>query len=278
MILSDLRQIEPRVLAWLAGNQKFLDLVAQGQSPYEAHARASMNYTNPAPLDQTDKPMYKLAKARVLGLGFGCGWEKFITVAYTMARLDITKDDPEFIEEVNPHTGVVTKVPGYGANSKRIVTQYRADNPQTTGLWKRLDDAFKQSIGSDFTITLPSGRKMRYEDVKASLTIEPDKETGKPRRTWKYTAMSDARRKAFYGGKLCENITQATARDVFAEQIIRMEDRGWTNLFSSHDEAILEVDQSVTAKDVEAEMGFCPKWLPGCPIAAEAKEVSHYLK
>jgi len=57
-----------------------------------------------------------------------------------------------------------------------------------------------------------------------------------------------------------------------------MEDRGWRNLFSAHDEAILEVDQSVTAKDVEKEMGHCPEWLKGCPIAAEAKEVSHYLK
>lgn len=278
MILSDLRQIEPRVLAWLAGNQKFLDLVAQGQSPYEAHARASMNYNEPTPLDKTDPLMYKLAKARVLGLGYGCGWEKFITVAYSMARLDITKDDPEFVDEVDPYTGAVTKVSGYGFNSKRIVEQYRKDNPEITALWKALDEGFRRSMGGDFIVTLPSGRKMRYEDVRASLTIEKDKKTGKPRKNWKFTAMSDALRKPFYGGKLCENLVQAASRDVFAEQVIRMQDRGWDNLFSAHDEAILEVDQSVTAADVEREMSFCPSWLPGCPIAAEAREVDHYLK
>lgn len=278
MIVSDLRQIEPRVLAWVAGNQKFLDLVAQGQSPYEAHARASMNYTNPAPLADTDPLMYKLAKARVLGLGYGCGWEKFITVAYSMARLDITKDDPEFMDEVDPYTGKSTKVSGYGKFSKEIVAQYRKDNPQIVAVWKNLDDAFKRSLGEDFIMRLPSGRAMRYEQVKQSVTVEMDKQTGKPRKKWKFTAQSDAKRKAFYGGKLCENLVQATSRDVFGEHVIGMEDRGWRNLFSSHDEAILEVDQSVTPEQVREAMSFCPDWLRGCPIDAEAKEVSHYLK
>ncbi len=278
MIVSDLSQIEPRVLAWVAGNQKFLDLVGAGYSPYEAHARASMKYTESTPLKDTDAGMYKLAKARVLGLGYGCGWEKFITVAYSMARLDITKDDPEFIDEVNPHTGAVTKVSGYGANSKAIVKQFRDDNKDITDLWKRLDEKFKGSVGDRFVMSLPSGRKMTYEDVRATLTLEKDKKTGKPVKNWKFTAMSDARRKHYYGGKLTENLIQAIARDVFGVQVIRMEDKGLSNLFSAHDEAILEVDQSVSAKDVEKEMSYCPDWLKGCPIAAEAKEVSHYLK
>jgi DNA polymerase len=120
---------------------------------------------------------------------------------------------------------------------------------------------------------------MRYEAVKATLTLEKDKKTGKPRKNWKFTAMSDSMRRHFYGGKLVENLVQATARDVFAEQIVDMEyNRGWCNLFSSHDEAILEVDQSVTAKQVEEAMGKCPEWLKGCPIAAKAKEVVCYLK
>jgi len=278
MILSDLRQIEPRVLAMIAGNKNFLDLVATGMSPYEAHARSTMKYSNLSKLEQTDPVMYKLAKARVLGLGFGCGWEKFITVAYNMARLDITKDDPEFCEEPDIN-GKLRQVSGYGKFSREIVTKYRADNPQIVDLWEKLDDAFKRSIGTDFVMTLPSGRQMRYSEVKASLVIKPDPETGKPRKSWKYTALSNGNRKPFYGGKLTENLVQATARDIFAEQIVRMEDKdGWTNLFSSHDEAILEVDQSVTAKDVEHEMSYCPEWFKGCPIAAEAREVDHYLK
>ena len=83
---------------------------------------------------------------------------------------------------------------------------------------------------------------------------------------------------AFYGGKLVENLVQATARDIFAGPLLDMEDAGWTNLFSSHDEAILEVDPDVTPKMVEDAMSKTPEWMPGLPVAAEAKEVAHYCK
>lgn len=276
MIVSDLSQIEPRVLAWLVGDTQLLDYVRSGKSIYEAHARATMGHTG----DRLDKnsTTYKLAKARVLGLGFGCGWEKFISMAYALARLDITSEDPEWIEESNPFTEEVKKVSGYGHTSKKVVADFRSQNARTVALWRKLDDSFKRSIGSDFTLTLPSGRQMKYCDVRSSVQIKPDPITKKPKRSWVFTADSDGRRKASYGGKLCENLVQATARDVFAEHIVRLEDRGFPNLFSVHDEAVLEVDQDVTAADVEHEMSYCPDWLAGCPIAAEAKEVSHYLK
>ena len=119
---------------------------------------------------------------------------------------------------------------------------------------------------------------MRYEDVRASMKIEKDPNTGKPRRVNVFTADIRGKRKPFYGGKLVENVTQAAARDVFGEQLVRMDRLGWPSLFHCHDEAILEVDQNVTARDVEHEMAYCPEWLKGCPIAAEAKEVAHYLK
>lgn len=278
MIASDLSQIEPRVLAWCAKDWDFLNIVRKGISVYQAHAEATMGWPAGVPMDKKSTD-YKLAKARILALGYGAGWEKFITMAWTLARLDITKDDPEWIEEVNPFTGEVKQVSGYGITSKKIVAQFRADNPKVQqGLWQTLDDAFKRSIGSDFILTLPSGRKMRYEKVRCETRIEQDPETGKPRRRSVFTADSDGRRKQFYGGKLTENLVQATARDVFAEHLLRLEDRGWTNLFSVHDEAVLEVDQDVKASDVEQEMSYCPEWLAGCPIAAEAHEMEHYQK
>jgi len=276
MVVSDLAQIEPRVLAWITGDWDMLNRVRAGDSVYVAHARATMGFRG----EKMDKGSteYKLAKARVLGLGYQCGWRKFIGMAQNLARLDITTEDPEWIEDTNPFNSKITRIPGYGANSKRIVKEFREQNPKITALWQRLSDAFRMSVGSDFILTLPSGRRMRYEKVKVSCRIEKDPETGQPKKVTVFMANSDGRWKGFYGGKICENLIQATARDVFAGQMIAMEDRGWTNLFSAHDEAILEVDQSVTAQEVEHEMSRCPEWLKGCPIAAEAKEVAHYLK
>jgi len=276
MIVSDLSQIEPRVLAWITGDWDMLNRVRAGDSVYVAHARATMGFTG----DKMDKnsTMYKLAKARILGLGYQCGWEKFIAMAQDLARLDITVDDPEFIEETNPFTGAVKQLPGWGATSKKIVAEFRKQNPKITALWEKLGNGFKMSVGDNFAMSLPSGRVMRYDKVRRSVKLEKDKDTGLPKRTSVYTATTDGRFRPFYGGKLTENLIQAIARDVFAEHLVAMEDKGWTNLFSVHDEAVLEVDQDVTAADVEHEMSACPKWLAGCPISAEAKEVSHYLK
>jgi DNA polymerase len=279
MIVSDLCQIEPRVLAWLVGDWDMLNKVRAGDSVYVAHARATMGFMG----DKMDKNSteYKLAKARVLALGYQCGWEKFIIMAQDVARLDITTEDPEWIENKNPFTGKVTQVSGYGATSKRYVKEFREQNPKIcgeNGLWRKLGDAFKMSLGSDFVMTLPSGRKMCYEKVKLTMRIKKDPETGLPKKETVFMADTDGRYKGYYGGKLTENLVQATARDVFASHLIGMQDQGLDCLFTNHDEAIMEVDQSVTARDIEHEMSRCPDWLQGCLIAAEAKEISHYQK
>lgn len=278
MIASDLSQIEPRVLAWCAKDWDFLERVRSGISCYQAHAETTMGWPAGIPMD--DKSLdYKLAKARLLALGYGAAWEKFITMAWTLARLDITKDDPEWVTETDPFTGKTRQVSGYGQFSKKVVSEFRAQNPKIQhGLWGRLDEMFKRSIDEDFVMSLPSGRKMRYEKVKCEIRIEPDKETGQPRRKSVFTASVDGRRKTFYGGKLTENLVQAIARDVFGVHVLRLADRGWDTLFTVHDEAVLEVDQDVSACDVEQEMMFCPEWLAGCPIKAKAQEIAHYKK
>lgn len=278
MILSDLAQIEPRVLGWLTGNTELLQKISGGMSIYEAFARSTMGYTGPK-MNKASKE-YKLIKIQVLQLGYQAGWKKFITTALKENGIDLTENDPEFIEELDKISGKLKQVPGRGQFAKQIVREFREKNPRITGLWEDMDSKFKRSIGTDMNITLPSGRKICYAHIKGALRIEKDLETGKPRQKWEFTATTDGRRRfPWYGGKIVENICQAIGRDAFAECVVRLEDRNdCTNLFSSHDEAILEVDQSVTPEEVEAEMSVTPDWLPGCPIGAEAKEVKHYCK
>lgn len=89
----DESQIEPRVLNQLAGNFELLRLVKAGVAIYEAHARATMEWTG-GDLKTENRKLYALAKARVLGLGYGCGWKKFIQLA-AIAGVDITENDKE---------------------------------------------------------------------------------------------------------------------------------------------------------------------------------------
>lgn len=277
MILSDLRQIEPRVLSWMAGDTKKMDLVRTGMSVYEAHARATMGWTGGV-LQDENPDLYALAKARELALGYQAGWEKFIAMAMTLAGVDITVDDPEW--EVPPSPECPEGVSGYGMTSRRIVAEYRQQNSLVQGLWNRLDSAFKQSIGRDFTTTLPSGRVMRYEKVRCETRVEPDPKTKKPRRKSVFTADVGGRRFQYYGGKLTENGDQAISRDVFGAHLLAIEDAfgAGTVLFSSHDEAINEVDEHVQASDIRDIMSRCPEWITGLPVDAEAKEVPCYQK
>ena len=292
MMAPDLSQIEPRVLAWLVKDKKMLDLMASGISPYQAHAEATMGWAG-TDMKENDKELYALAKARVLGLGFGCGWKKFITVAQAMAGLDITKDDPKEVQAVSDEgnpcfntDGSPIMVDGYGMNSKRIVREYRESNPLITGLWKKLDDAFKGSIGGNFEMELPSGRTLRYPEVMREHKRVMDPENpGKWLTKWVITALAfDQKRNAvvrkpFYGGLLCENLVQATARDVFAESLLRFEDAaGIDNLFSVHDEGVIETEPQITVADVRHLMTRTPDWIEGLPVACDVKIIPHYTK
>jgi hypothetical protein len=279
MIVCDLAQIEPRVLAWLSGNKALLEQLGGGMALYEAHARQTMGWTG-GMLSVEAPATYALAKARVLSLGYQAGWEKFIVMASSYG-IDITKDDPKW--EVEPDTlGVLGEAqdgtPGYGMTARKMVAEFRRDNPKIVDLWGKMDAGFKSSVGGDYTVNLPSGRKLRYKSVRVEGRIEPLPKTGKPTKRWIFTADTNGRRTTYYGGKLVENATQAVARDVFSTHLLAL-DRAERDsvLFSCHDEAIIETD-CLTTGDVKRIMSETPEWLSGCPVSAVAKEVSCYCK
>ena len=82
-----------------------------------------------------------------------------------------------------------------------------------------------------------------------------------------------------YSGKLVENITQATARDLLAEAMWRLEQAGLDIVGHVHDEVILEVQKdSITVDEVCAIMNQNPKWAEGLPLASAGYTGTHYFK
>ncbi len=268
-ICSDLSQIEPRVLAWLAGDFAMLDKVRQGFGIYEAAAISRGLYSGEKGKFKQEKKKYAMVKANVLALGYQCGAERYIEAAKIMAGYDVCQND-----DIDPLTG--EKI--YGSAAKREVEIFRKENPKTVALWNRLDREFKSSAGGDYVIELPSGRKMTYRKVRREVrkVFNPKTETYEPK--FVFTGECRGRREMFYGGLLTENTTQATARDVFAEMVLDAHKKTRCPLFHVYDEIIHEVDKDVTTKDIEASMSITPAWLEGCPIGAEAQESMHYLK
>lgn len=251
LIIADLAQIEPRVLAWFSEDWDTLKMVKSGVDIYEAHARMTMNYNLDIPLkvaaeqEERYKKLRQLAKARVLGLGYGCGADKFVVVAKVLAGLDITRDESEV-----------------------IVRNWRESNPKITAFWKDLENHFRMRVPEPVEFELPSGRKLRYrqpESVAGSLTARIPRQ-GKliPVRIW--------------GAILCENIIQAASRDVFCEGVLRLKANGFKVILTVHDEVVVEAEPHQTASEVVRLLCETPSWISGLPIDAEASEAQIYTK
>lgn len=90
-------------------------------------------------------------------------------------------------------------------------------------------------------------------------------------------------RKETYGGELVENATQATARDLMAEAMLRVDQHpDYDLLLSVHDEEIAEIeDEKIhdgSVKEFEALMEQLPIWAEGCPVDAEGWMGFRYRK
>lgn len=251
LVVADYGQIEARVTAWLAGDSDLLELVRQGVDIYEAHARATMGYKNSDKLKNVDPDMRQLAKARVLSLGFGCGANKFRQMAKTMYNLEIGETE-----------------------AKRTVREYRKTTP-VPKLWKQLERDIWDNNDSTYDIELPSGRKLRYRGVKRRgdeysqvLTVAvPKGRNFIHTKTW--------------GGKLTENLVQATARDLFVEGVLRIEEAGIPVIMRVHDEVVCLVPEesaAEAAREIEHLMTIVPPWAEGLPVSAEAEIMDCYTK
>jgi DNA polymerase I-like protein with 3'-5' exonuclease and polymerase domains len=247
LVVCDLSQIEARCILYLARDKATLDVLRTGVDVYEAHARATMGYKDPRPLKDVDKALRQLAKARVLGLGFGCGPKKFQVVAKMMAGLEISPSEAE-----------------------QVVSDYRASNTRVVALWRALDEALRKSQGTHLIVTLPSLRTLTYRDVKAGF-----ESSGVIPRNGKML------RSKLYGGLLAENLTQAFARDIFMDRVVALSDKGYEVILRVHDEVVCLVDEAnaeEARKDIEAIMSTPPEWCKNLPMGAEATVMRYYAK
>lgn len=288
-VMPDLSQIEPRVSAVITGDFESVKLMASGISPYEAHALATgMCREDELPLKKTDPPRYSLAKARVLALGYASGHKKFLE----MAALYVTPTEvgrifsapvaarqreayEEYLKKVKQPTltALYRRADEAGKtrliNSWLIVSDYRQRMPKTVAMWRKLGSLLDSAVGDDLHITLPSGRQIHYHSVAKN----EDGETT--------AAMPDfgrLQRSKIYGGAIFNHVVQSLARDVFAECLLRLDDAGYSVVFSVHDEAIIEAPLDAPVEPIIRIMSTAPAWLPNLPVASEAATSTYYTK
>jgi DNA polymerase len=270
---ADFAAIEPRVLAWLAGQRHLIRLFATGGDAYR-HMAAEI-YVRSADAIAKGSVERQLGKQAVLGCGYGLGAPKFRT---TCAKAGIQIDE---------------------GLAERVVQTYRTTNDRIGALWRELEHAALRAVeqpgltvpaaagrvrfrikGDFLWLILPSGRPLAY----AKPRIE-DVETpwGELRPQVTYLGVNSVtpawERQNAYGGKWTENVVQAVARDLLAAAMLRLEQAGYPIVLTVHDEIVAEVPAcSGSVEEFEAIMCQLPDWATGCPVAAEGWRGLRYRK
>jgi DNA polymerase bacteriophage-type len=261
LMVVDFNAIEARVLAWLAGEQEPLDVFATGQCIY-CHAATSIYGRT---ITKADKEERQIGKVAVLALGYQGGVGAFQTMAAAY-RVEI---EDELADQI--------KVKWRKAN-KNIVRFWYALEEAANNAVKHRGHAFDAGpitfkCHGDFLFAkLPSGRRLAYYQPR--LGNNGLEFWGTDSRLGGRWAKLDT-----YGGKLAENITQAVARDLLADAMLRVEAAGYPVVMHVHDEIVSEVPKDFGSLAKFEEL-ICqmPDWATGLPMAVEGFECERYRK
>jgi DNA polymerase I-like protein with 3'-5' exonuclease and polymerase domains len=244
--IIDESAIEPRVLACLSGDEKLVELLNKGYDPYEAQARVTNQYTDPRPLKEVNPELRRYMKVDVLGMGYGAGPAKIQVIAKQQAGLELSLEEAE-----------------------ARVARFRARG-FIPALWNYLEMNCRKAAPKHFRMPLPSGRELIYRDVKSFGSI-----------CAKIPRMGKMMEVRLWGGTLCENLTQAVARDIFMWHVMQIKEAGFPRLLRAHDEVVVLLAESTAEHDlyvIEQIMGTAPPWMPEFPAKAEGAISKHYKK
>ena len=298
LVVCDLSQIEPRVLAWLAGYEALLNIFRSGQDAY-AQFGAQM-FGIPGMSKESHPDLRQSAKSALLGCGYGLGWASFAAQLLTgflgapptrydkafakqlgvdaeyLSRFVEWEDNLKRMEEI-PHTCTEHELLIHCVSAKKIIDKYREAAEPVRDFWQFCDSAITRSLAGSKTIeykcltfekervVLPSGLALRYPGLNNTPS-----ERGVQ---WTY-----GENRKLYGGKLTENIVQAVARCVMTDGMLRIQQR-YPCVLTVHDEVVVVVPEAETedAKTwVLAQMTMEPKYMPGIPLAAEVDSGQRY--
>jgi len=305
-VIADLAGIENRVLAWLAGEawklEAFLDFDLR-----DGHDMYKLAYAKAFGIDPADvgKHERSIGKVLELMLGYAGGVGAYITGALTY-RIDLEDmaekawdaipdatrlEASDFLEwqlsQGRTQHGLTDRAFIVCESFKRL---WRGSNPAISSWWKELEEVVRRAINSPgqtltcrmhkirrdgawLRVMLPSGRYLCY----TSPRVEDDGKItfmGVNQYTRKWERLNT------FGGKICENICQAVARDVLASSMQPIESAGYEIVLTVHDEIISEAPDTddYTHEHLAELMSAGCDWTEGLPLAAAGFEAYRYRK
>jgi len=261
--VADFSAIEARVIAWIAGEFWRQEVFAQGGDIYCASASQMFH----VPVEKHGQNAHLRQKGKIAELALGYGGS--VGALKAMGALNYGLTEPEL---------------------KPLVDAWRQSNPRICKFWWDVDAAAKtcikertsaQTHGIRFYyqsgmmfIVLPSGRKLTYVKPKLGLN-----KFGSESITYEGVGQQKKwRRLESYGPKFVENIVQATARDILAEAMLRLDAAGYRIVIHVHDEAVIEAPAATSLEDICGVMGQTPTWANGLLLRADGYVCDFYKK
>src|SRR5208283_2053811 len=268
--VSDLAQIESRVLAALAGCQTMINAYAKGLDLY----KDIMSFLLNKPYADITSAERANGKVIILGCGFGMGWEKFIEYAATFG---VTLDEKTAKTYVNAFREKYSEIPAYWKELNSAVIKATKGGVAIYVRGVVVDGRNPKML----KIKLPSGRALHYLNPRVEMS---ETDWGAMQENvlfdkWDAKGLQENR---LYGGLICENIVQAVARDVLLSGMLEAEKIGFVIILTIHDEVVCEspLESKLTYKDLEQAMTKTPEWAEGMGfvLAAEGWDGLYYRK
>jgi hypothetical protein len=293
LVVGDLSQIEPRVLAWLADYTDMLDIFRAGGDPYAAFGAQMFNI--PGLTKDSHPDLRQSAKSALLGCGYGLGWASFasqlltgflgappvryskdfakalgVDQAYAQRFIDWDDNVAKMLEI--PHTCTQQELLTHCLAAKKIIDIYRATAHPVATFWDMCSQLIEDSLYggkvyqhkcltfSKERIELPNGMSLLYPELRRT-------KDEKGRSQWVYGPNATK----LYAGKVTNNVTQAVARIVMTDGMLRVTKK-YPVVGTVHDEQIVLVpdDEVAEAKPwVLGQMTVEPSYMPGIPLAAD---------
>ena len=267
----DYKSIEPRVLSWIAGEEKLLTAYHQGQDAYIQLAAKIYN----KPEKEVTKKERQFGKMAILGAGYGMGFQKFYQSCLN-AGLEV--EEAEAMEVIQIYRNYYERIPAFWRESEEAMrTAYH--NPDKMIRFGRNNSliAFRRSKGvQDLQLMLPSGRVLFFPKPH----IDGSREGWLPQLAYKSYGMGKSFSKALYGGLIVENIVQAIARDLMCYAMLAMDRAGFRITMTVHDEIVCEEPEEYSKNTAEFEKLMCttPDWAEGIPVEVEGYQSRRYRK
>lgn len=269
IVVADFSAIEARVTAWFAGEEWRLQTFRDGGDIY--CASASQMFHVPVVKHGINGELRQKGKVAELALGYGGG----VNALKAFGADKMGMSDEEMQETVDLWRESSPKIVDLWRALEKAAIRCVARRATTTSTLGNVRFDFESGI---LWMTLPSGRRLAYYGAKYEETkFHPD------RKSLTYMGVNQMTKRwervETWGGKITENLVQATARDVLREAMFSLTEKGWDIRAHVHDECICT--EPIGGKTVEQMCkAMCPDipWAEGLPLNADGYDGPYYFK